>query len=58
MKSKITIINIVLVTIAAIASVLSAYDILPLSDSVLICMRWLALAGLVVFAILKNNLNT
>ncbi|MCF0073212.1 cation:dicarboxylase symporter family transporter [Dyadobacter sp. CY261] len=58
MKSKITTINIVLVTIAAIASVLSAYDILPLSDSVLIGLRWLALASLVVYAIIKRNLTT
>ena len=58
MKSKITIINIVLVTIAAIESVLSAYGIMPLSDSVIIGLRWLALASLVVYAILKKNLTT
>jgi proton glutamate symport protein len=58
MKSKITIINIALVTIAAIATVLSSYDILPLSDNILITLRWLALAGLIVYAILKKNLTT
>lgn len=58
MKSKITIINIALISIAAIATVLSAYDIVPISHDVLLVIRWLAVAGLITFAIIKKNLTT
>ena len=58
MKSKITLINIILVTIAAVTTVLSAYGVLALSDQVLMSIRWLALASLIVYAIIKRNLTT
>ena len=58
MKSKITIINIALISIAAIATVLSAYNIVPISHDVLLIIRWLAVAGLITFAIIKKNLTT
>lgn len=58
MKSKITIINIALISIAAIATVLSAYNILPISHDVLLIIRWLAVAGLITFAVIKKNLTT
>lgn len=58
MKSKITIINIALISIAAIATVLSAYDIVPISHDILLIIRWLAVAGLIAFAVIKKNLTT
>ena len=58
MKSKITIVNIGLVTIAAIATVLSSYGVINLSETLLLSLRWLALAGLIVFAVIKRNLTT
>ncbi|QRR01770.1 dicarboxylate/amino acid:cation symporter [Dyadobacter sandarakinus] len=58
MKSKITVINFALVTIAAITTVLSAYDIVPIDGNVLLGLRWLALAGLIIYAVIKKNLTT
>ncbi|CAG4991697.1 Aerobic C4-dicarboxylate transport protein [Dyadobacter sp. CECT 9275] len=58
MKSKITIINIILVTIAALATVLNNYNIVAVPDTLLITLRWAALAGLIVFAVIKRNLTT
>ncbi|WP_149242687.1 cation:dicarboxylate symporter family transporter [Dyadobacter sp. 32] len=58
MKSKITIINLVLITVAAIATVLDTYGIVSIGSDVLIVLRWLALAGLIVFAFTKKNLTT
>lgn len=57
-KQKLFIINWVLVTLAALATVLDKYEFLDLSDNVLITLRWLALAGLVVHAFIKQNLTT
>lgn len=58
MKSKITILNIGLCFIAAVASLLNAYDIIPISETILITLRWSALTGLIVYAIIKRNLTT
>jgi proton glutamate symport protein len=58
MKSKITLINIALISIAAIATVLNAYNIISIPADVLIIIRWLALTGLIVYAFIKKNLTT
>lgn len=58
MKNRITIINLVLITIAAITTVLNAYGVISLGTDVLIILRWLALTGLIIFAIIKKNLTT
>ncbi|WP_025762295.1 dicarboxylate/amino acid:cation symporter [Dyadobacter tibetensis] len=58
MKSKITLINIVLCFIAAVASLLNAYDLVAIPESILIGLRWSALTGLIIYAILKRNLTT
>ncbi|TDE16316.1 dicarboxylate/amino acid:cation symporter [Dyadobacter psychrotolerans] len=58
MKSKITIVNIVLITIAAVASLLHAYNVVSISTDVLIILRWLALTGLIIYAFIKKNLTT
>lgn len=58
MKSKITIINMALISIAAIATVLNAYHIISLSTDILVAIRWTALAGLILYAVIKRNLTT
>ena len=58
MKSKITLLNIGLCFIAALASLLNAYDIISFSETLLITLRWSALAGLITYAIIKKNLTT
>ena len=58
MKSKITIINVVLISIAAIATVLNAYNIISISAEALVAIRWTALAGLIIYAFIKKNLTT
>lgn len=58
MKKKITIVNLALITIAALATVLNAYNIITISTDVLVGLRWTALTGLIIFAIVKKNLTT
>lgn len=58
LKHRLFIVNWVLVTLAALATVLDKYEILQVSDSILISLRWLALAGLVIHAFIKQNLTT
>ncbi|MBE9461108.1 dicarboxylate/amino acid:cation symporter [Dyadobacter subterraneus] len=58
MKKNITIVNLALITIAALATVLNAYNIITFSTDVLVALRWTALAGLIIFAIIKKNLTT
>ena len=57
-KQRLFIVNWVLVTLAALATVLDKYEVLNLSDGLLISLRWLALAGLVIHAFVKQNLTT
>jgi proton glutamate symport protein len=58
MKSKITLINIILISIAALTTVLNAYNIISFSAEVLLILRWLALTGLIIYAFIKKNLTT
>ncbi len=58
LKHRLFIVNWVLVTLAALATVLDKYEILQVSDSILISLRWLALTGLVIHAFIKQNLTT
>ena len=58
MKKNLILLNWVLITVAALATVLSEYGILAISDPVLLTLRWLALAGLLTYAFIKKNLTT
>jgi proton glutamate symport protein len=58
MKNKITLINLALITVAAFATVLNAYGVIQVNNEVVIGLRWLALAGLIVYAFIKRNLTT
>ncbi|PWJ58194.1 proton glutamate symport protein [Dyadobacter jejuensis] len=58
MKSKITLLNIVLCFVAAVASLLNAYDLVSIPETFLMSIRWAALVGLIVYAVLKKNLTT
>ncbi|WP_373512543.1 dicarboxylate/amino acid:cation symporter, partial [Persicitalea sp.] len=58
MKKNITLINWGLVTVAAIASFLAGYDLIAIPEAALLTLRWLAIAGLLVYAFIKRNLTT
>ncbi|WP_247235384.1 dicarboxylate/amino acid:cation symporter [Telluribacter sp. SYSU D00476] len=58
MKKNLILLNWVLITVAALTTVLSEYGILAISDPVLLSLRWLALAGLLTYAFIKKNLTT
>jgi proton glutamate symport protein len=58
MNRNITFINLALITIAAISTVLNSYNIISVDDGILLGLRWLALAGLIVYAFIKRNLTT
>ena len=58
MRSKITLINWVLVTLATFATVLNAYHVVSISQEILLTLRWLALGGLLIYAFIKQNLTT
>ncbi|HEV7350223.1 dicarboxylate/amino acid:cation symporter [Telluribacter sp.] len=58
MKKNLALFNWVMITVAALATVLSEYGILVLPDGLLLTVRWLALAGLLVYAFIRQNLTT
>ncbi|GAB3166383.1 dicarboxylate/amino acid:cation symporter [Telluribacter humicola] len=58
MKKNLLLLNWGLISVAALATVLSEYGILAIADPVLLSLRWLALAGLLVYAFIKKNLTT
>lgn len=58
MRKTLTIYNWILITLTIITSLLDAYGLVEFPDTVLFTFRWLALAGLLVFAFVKKNLTT
>lgn len=58
MKSKIILINWILITLAAIATVVDHFGWIDIPENVLLVLRWTALAGLLVYAFVKKNLTT
>lgn len=58
MKKNVTLVNWVLVTLVAFATVLNEYNILTIAPDVLLVMRWVAICGLLAYAVVKNNLTT
>lgn len=57
-RSRVLLGTLLLFTLAAFASVLSAYGILPLPAGLLMTLRWVALAGFVAYAFTKRSLTT
>ncbi|TDB67946.1 dicarboxylate/amino acid:cation symporter [Arundinibacter roseus] len=58
MKKNSLLLNWVLVSLAAVATLLNEYEILLLPGPVLLGLRWAALAGLLAYAIIRKNLTT
>ena len=58
MKSKIIPVAIGLISLAAIATVLTAYHLIVFPVNALLCLRWLALISLIGYAVVKRNLTT
>ncbi len=58
MKKNITLLNLGLFTVAAIATVLNEYDIIAIPGGILLTLRWLAMTGLLAYAFMKRNLTT
>ncbi len=58
MKRNITLVNWGLVTVAAVATFLRHYDLIAIPESVLMVLRWLAIAGLLAYAFVKQSLTT
>jgi proton glutamate symport protein len=57
-KSRLLLVNGVLLTVAILASVLNAYALVQLPEPLLMTLRWVALAGLVWYAFQKRSLTT
>lgn len=58
MRKKLTIINWILITVAALTTVLNHFDIVAIPENVLLGFRWLALGGLLIYAFIRKNLTT
>lgn len=58
MKKNITLVNLGLVTVAALATFLNHYNLIDIPDNVLLVLRWLAIAGLLAYAFVKRSLTT
>lgn len=58
MKNKITLLNWALVTLAVAATIVNHYGLISLPSNLLLGIRWTALAGLLTYAFMRQNLTT
>jgi proton glutamate symport protein len=57
-KTKVGIFTLITVTIALIVTLLKEFDLAPISENLMMSIRWITAVALVTFAIAKKNLTT